>query len=119
MKRANATARVIANFVRTRDWIDFLAVKPKTRSNTSVCIKITDPAVVALSPEGQANFAKALVTLLEKEGVAFDIGHYRDAPPGLRIWCGATVQRRDVAALMPWLDWAYATAKADLAKRAA
>jgi phosphoserine aminotransferase len=119
MKRANANARVIANFVKARDWIDFLAVKPKTRSNTSVCLKITDPTVVALSPEGQANFAKALVTLLEKEGVAFDIGHYRDAPPGLRIWCGATVQRRDVAALMPWLDWAYATAKADLAKRTA
>ncbi len=119
IKRADANARVIRAFVKSRPWIDFLAVKPKTRSNTSVCLRIVDPEVTALSADGQAAFAKMLVSLLEKEGVALDVGHYRDAPPGLRIWCGATVQRRDVAALMPWLDWAFAEAKAVLSRKAA
>ena len=118
VKRADANARAIAAWVRKTAWIDYLAVKPKTRSNTSVCLKIVDPAVTALDADGQAAFAKGLAAALEKEGVAFDIGHYRDAPPGLRIWCGATVQARDVKALTLWLDWAFANAKAGLKKAA-
>jgi phosphoserine aminotransferase len=114
MKRANANARVIANFVKANDWIDFLAVKPKTRSNTSVCLKFTHPKVTALSADQQAAFAKAIVGILEKAGAGLDLGAYRDAPPGLRIWCGATVQARDVKALMPWIEYAFATELAKL-----
>jgi phosphoserine aminotransferase len=119
IKRADANARILANWVTATPWVDFLAVNPKTRSNTSVCLKIIDPAVAVLPIESQAAFAKALVALLEKEGVALDIGHYRDAPPGLRIWCGATVQARDLKALTPWLDWVFATVKAQQVKAAA
>ena len=86
-------------------------VDPATRSNTSVCLTIVDPAVAALDADAQAAFAKGLVAALEKEGVAYDIGAYRDAPPGLRIWCGATVETADIEALMPWLDWAFADAE--------
>lgn len=118
VKRADANARAIASWVKKTSWIDFLAVKPKTRSNTSVCLKFTDPAVTALAPEAQANFAKGVVAFLEKEGVGLDLGHYRDAPPGLRIWCGATVQTRDVKALLPWIEMAFAAEKAKLAKAA-
>jgi len=118
VKRADANTRVIAKFVKENDWIDFLAVKPKTRSNTSVCLKFTDPAVTALSADAQAAFAKGVVATLEKEGVGLDLGHYRDAPPGLRIWCGATVQARDVKALMPWVAYAFAAEKAKLKKAA-
>ncbi len=118
VKRADANARAIASWVKKTPWIDFLAVKPKTRSNTSVCLKFTDPAVTALAPEAQANFAKGVVAFLEKEGVGLDLGHYRDAPPGLRIWCGATVQTRDVKALLPWIEMAFAAEKAKLAKAA-
>jgi phosphoserine aminotransferase len=114
VRRADANTRAIASFVKANDWIDFLAVKPKTRSNTSVCLKFTDPAVTALSAEAQANFAKGVVATLEKEGVGLDLGHYRDAPPGLRIWCGATVQTRDVKALMPWVKLAFEAEKAKL-----
>ena len=114
IKRADANARAIAGFVKANPWIANLADKPKTRSNTSVCLKIVDPKVVALSADEQAAFAKAMVSALEKEGVALDIGAYRDAPPGLRIWCGATVQTRDVKALLPWLTWAFEKAKAGL-----
>ncbi len=114
MKRADSNARVLANFVKKTPWIDFLAEKPKTRSNTSVCLKIVDPAVTALSAEAQASFAKGMVSALDKAGVALDIGAYRDAPPGLRIWCGATVQARDLKALVPWIEWAFATEKAKL-----
>jgi phosphoserine aminotransferase len=116
--RADANAGVIADWVATTAWIDFLAVKPETRSNTSVCLKVVDPQVTALSPDGQAAFAKGLASLLEKEKIAFDIGAYRDAPPGLRIWCGATVEASDVAKLTAWLDWAFAVEKAKLAKAA-
>jgi len=116
--RADANAGVIADWVALTPWIDFLAVKPETRSNTSVCLKVVDPQVAALSAEGQAAFAKALASLLEKEKIAFDIGAYRDAPPGLRIWCGATVEASDVAKLTTWLDWAFAVEKAKLAKAA-
>ncbi len=114
--RADASARVIANWVAKTPWIDFLAPKPETRSNTSVCLKIVDPAVVALSADGQAAFAKALASALEKEKAAYDIGAYRDAPPGLRVWCGATVEASDVEALTLWLDWAFANEKAKLGK---
>ena len=114
IKRADSNTRAIAAFVKANAWIDFLAVKPKTRSNTSVCLKFTDPAVTKLSLDDQANFAKAIVVSLEKEGVGLDLGHYRDAPPGLRIWCGATVQTRDVKALLPWIARAFAAEKAKL-----
>ena len=116
--RADANAGVIADWVALTPWIDFLAVKPETRSNTSVCLKVVDPQVAALSAEGQAAFAKALASLLEKEKIAFDIGAYRDAPPGLRIWCGATVETADVVALTQWLDYAFALEKSKLAKAA-
>jgi phosphoserine aminotransferase len=116
--RANANAKAIADWVERTPWIDFLARVPATRSNTSVCLKVVDPAVIALSPDGQAAFAKALASLLEKEKVAYDIGAYRDAPPGLRIWCGATVETSDVDALTRWLDYAFALEKGRLAKAA-
>ncbi len=116
--RADANARAVANWVEKTDWIDFLAIRPETRSNTSVCLKVVDPEVLALPSEGQAAFAKAMASLLEKERIAYDIGAYRDAPPGLRIWCGATVEAADVTALTAWLDWAFANEKAKLAKAA-
>ena len=112
--RADANAAVVARFVDQSSWLGHLAVDPATRSNTSVCLSIVDPDVAALDLDGQAAFAKALVGLLDKEGVAYDIGHYRDAPPGLRIWCGATVETKDLEALMPWLDWAFSAQKATL-----
>ena len=114
--RADRNAAVINGFVDSRDWIANLAVDPATRSNTSVCLRIVDPAVTALSDDAQAAFAKAIATRLEKEGVAFDIGSYRDAPSGLRIWAGATVEASDLEALMPWIEWAFETEKALLAK---
>ena len=116
--RADANAKAIADWVGKTPWIDFLAVKPQTRSNPSVCLKVVDSAVAALSADAQAAFAKALAALLEKEKVAYDIGSYRDAPPGLRIWCGATVETSDVVALTHWLDHAFAVEKAKLAKAA-
>ncbi|KQU52472.1 phosphoserine aminotransferase [Bosea sp. Leaf344] len=119
VKRADGNFRVLAKFVRENDWIDFLAVKPKTRSNTSVCLKFTDPAVTALPAEAQAAFAKQVVSIIEKAGAGYDLGHYRDAPPGLRIWCGATVQARDLKALLPWITYAFNEAKAGLSKKAA
>ncbi len=118
VKRADANTRVIAKWVKQSPWADFLAVKPKTRSNTSVCLKIVDPDVLARGEAAVAAVAKGIAALLEKEGVAYDIGGYRDAPPGLRIWCGATVQAKNVKALTAWLDWAFAQEKAKLAKAA-
>ncbi|MEO5323901.1 phosphoserine transaminase [Mesorhizobium sp. CC13] len=112
--RADANFAVIDRFVANSGWLGHLAVVPETRSNTSVCLSIVDPDVAALDKDGQAAFAKAMVSALEKEGVAFDIGAYRDAPPGLRIWTGATVETSDLEALMPWLDWAFANQKAAL-----
>ncbi len=116
--RADANTAVIADFVARTPWIDFLARDPATRSNTSVCLRFTDPAVAALDDAGQQAFVKAFTGLLEKEGVAYDIAGYRDAPPGLRIWCGATVETSDVEALMPWLAHAFEATKADLARAA-
>ncbi len=100
--RADANSAVITNFVNAHDWVDFLAEAPETRSNTSVCLKFTDPRIL----DGAA-FAKAVAKRLEAEGAALDIGGYRDAPAGLRIWCGGTVETSDLEALMPWLNWAF------------
>jgi phosphoserine aminotransferase len=116
--RSDANAKVIADWVETTPWIAHLAKNAAQRSNTSVCLVVTDAAVTQLSGDDQAAFAKNLAGLLEKEGVAYDIAYYRDAPPGLRIWCGATVETSDIAALTPWLDWAFAQAKAALPKAA-
>lgn len=100
--RADANAAAVAELVDAEDWIDFLAEDPATRSCTSVCVKFTDDRI-----KDGAAFAKAIAKCLDTEGVAFDIGAYRDAPAGLRIWCGATVETADVAALMPWIKWAF------------
>ena len=116
--RADANAKAIADWAAKTPWVDFLARVPATRSNTSVCLKVVDQEVTALPAEAQAGFAKALASALEKEKVAFDIGGYRDAPPGLRVWCGATVETADIEALTQWLDWAFAQEKAKLAKAA-
>ena len=112
--RADANLKVIADWVKKTPWIDFLAEDPKTRSNTSVCLKVVDAKIAALPGDAQADFAKKLASLLEKEGAALDIGGYRDAPPGLRIWCGSTVESSDLDALTPWLDWAFAEVSATL-----
>ncbi|MEM9104222.1 MAG: phosphoserine transaminase [Pseudomonadota bacterium] len=114
IRRADDNAEVIADFVSRTQWLDFLAVDPVTRSNTSVCLKIVDPRIVSLPKDQQAAFAKGIVGLLEEKGVAFDIGAYRDAPTGLRIWTGATVERSDLETLTPWLDWAFAEQTASL-----
>ena len=94
--------------------MDFLCADLSIRSNTSVCLKIVDPRVAALADDQQRAFTKKMETLLEAEGAAFDLGGYRDAPPGLRIWCGATVERSDLEALTPWLDWAFDQALATI-----
>ena len=119
MARADANAKVIFDFVEKNDWIANLAKDPATRSNTSVCLTIADKDVLGLDADAQAAFAKGLVSLLDKQGVAYDIGAYRDAPSGLRIWAGATIDTADLEALMPWLTWAFETQKATLSKAAA
>ena len=111
--RSEANLAAIAGWVARTPWVDFLAELPATRSCTSICLKIVAPWFTALSAEDQAAAAKKLASLLEKEGVALDAGAYRDAPPGLRIWGGATVETSDIAALLPWLDWAAATVEAE------
>jgi phosphoserine aminotransferase len=116
--RSDANAKILFDWVAVTAWVDHLAKHANERSNTSVCLKVVDPVVTRLSGDEQAAFAKALAGLLEKEDVAYDIAFYRDAPPGLRIWCGATVEQRDIEALTPWLDWAFAEAKATLSKAA-
>jgi phosphoserine aminotransferase len=113
--RADANLAVLAGWVEHTPWIDFLASAPATRSNTSVCLSFTDPAITALDGDAQATFAKAVAGRLDVEGVAYDIGSYRDAPPGLRIWAGATVEADDLEALTAWIDWAYEAEKAALA----
>ncbi len=107
IRRTKANAAVIDRFVAEHEWIANLAEDPATASTTSVCLRFTDPAIA-----DPAAFAKAVVKRLEAEGVAYDIGAYRDAPPGLRIWCGATIETADLEALMPWIEWAYATERA-------
>jgi len=116
--RADANLAAVETYVAANPWLAFLAQDKALRSNTSVCLTFADPAVDRLSADEQAAFAKGVAALLEKEGVALDIGAYRDAPPGLRIWCGATVETADVAALMPWIGWAYDVQKANLAQAA-
>jgi len=114
VERADANLAAIEAFVAKTPWIEFLAKDKAMRSNTSVCLKVVDPAVTALPTEAQAAFAKALSGAIEAQKAGLDIASYRDAPPGLRIWCGATVETADVAALMPWLEWSFAKAKAEL-----
>ncbi|HYY38834.1 MAG TPA: phosphoserine transaminase [Xanthobacteraceae bacterium] len=116
--RAEANAKAIADWVAVTPWIEFLARDPALRSNTSVCLKVVDPSVAKLSPDAQAAFVKSIAAALEREGIAYDIDAYRDAPPGLRIWCGSTVERADVEALTFWLDWAFAKSKDALPKAA-
>ena len=117
--RSEANLAAIARFVAARDWVDFLAERPETRSPTSICLRITAPWFVSLDAAGQAEAAKKLASLLEAEGVAYDIASYRDAPPGLRIWGGSTVETSDIEALLPWLDWAAAQVADTLAKKVA
>ncbi|MBO3463428.1 phosphoserine transaminase [Aetokthonos hydrillicola Thurmond2011] len=112
--RSEANLAAIANWLKQSNWADFLAEKPETRSCTSICIKIVDPWFTGLTSEQQAESAKKLAKILEKHSVAFDIASYRSAPPGIRIWGGATVETSDIEALLPWLDWAYATVKAEV-----
>src|SRR5260221_5582087 len=109
--RADANLGALSAWVKRSDWAGFLANEPKTRSNTSVCLKVTDPWFVHLPKDAQAAAAAKIASLLEKENVAFDIGGYRAAPPGLGIWGGATVDTSDISALTPWLDWAFAQVK--------
>lgn len=110
--RADANTAVISNWVDKTSWVEFLTKEEANRSNTSVCLNIVDADFAALSEDDQRAFVKKMTTLLDKENVALDIGGYRDAPPGLRIWAGSTVEEADLEALMPWLDWAFETAKA-------
>lgn len=116
--RSGANLAAIENWVARTEWVSFLAADPASRSCTSVCLSIVDPWFLGLAPDAQAAIPKKIDALLEKEDVAYDINGYRDAPPGLRIWAGATVETDDLEALFPWLDWAFATAKADVAAAA-
>ena len=116
--RADANAGVIADWVAGTNWIDFLAKAAVLRSNTSVCLKFVEPSIASLPLDAQWIFAKSFAGILEKEGVAYDIAAHRDSPPGLRIWCGATVEKADVEALVPWLDWAFIQARSALPKAA-
>ncbi|HEY5721213.1 MAG TPA: phosphoserine transaminase [Allosphingosinicella sp.] len=109
--RADANAAAVSAWVEATNWIDHLAEDPATRSNTSVCLKFADGALPGLDTEAQAALVKKMADLLETEGAAFDVASYRDAPPGLRIWCGATVETEDLDALFPWLDWAFHEAR--------
>ena len=106
--RANANAQVLTEWVERTPWVDFLVSDAAIRSNTSVCLKVVDARVTSLPQAGQAEFAKNLSAILEKEGVALDAASYRSAPPGLRVWCGATIEQSDLRSLTPWLDWAFA-----------
>ena len=110
--RSEANLAAVAAWVARTPWVEFLAEEPDTRSCTSICLKIVAPWFAALPAAEQGKAAKQLVTLLEKEGIAYDIGAYRDAPPGLRIWGGATIETTDIEALLPWLDWAHAATEA-------
>ena len=116
--RADANTKVLSDWKAKTPWIDFLAKESAIRSNTSVCLKFTDPAITSLTADAQAEFSKKLVALVEKEAAGYDFAYYRDAPAGLRIWCGATVEASDVALLTQWIDWAFAETKAALPKAA-
>ncbi|GAA0776614.1 phosphoserine transaminase [Roseibium denhamense] len=116
--RADKNLQVLGDWVDASSWVDFLAQDPATRSNTSVCLKVVDPEIVKLPDDQQAALSKALVAALDAEGIAYDIGAYRDAPSGLRVWTGATIESSDVKALTAWLDWAFQTEKARLLEAA-
>ena len=118
VQRADRNVAAMAAWVAKTDWVDFLAESEDIRSNTSVCLKVVDPTIAALPEKEQAAFVKALVAAVEAEQAGYDIDGYRDAPPGLRVWCGATVETTDVQHLTAWLDWAFATAKANMATAA-
>ncbi|OQW56377.1 MAG: phosphoserine aminotransferase [Proteobacteria bacterium SG_bin9] len=118
MGRADTNTKVLSDWVAKTPWIENLAKDKAIQSNTSVCLKFTDPAIASLSNDAQADFSKKVVALVEKENAGFDFAHYRDAPAGLRIWCGATVEAKDVEILTQWIDWAFAETKASLAKAA-
>jgi phosphoserine aminotransferase len=118
MARADANLKVLADWQAKTPWIDFLAKSPAIRSNTSVCLKVVDPKVASLHADAQLEFIKKMVALVEKEGAGYDFAGHRDAPAGLRIWCGATVESSDVALLTHWLDWAFAETKSQLPKAA-
>jgi phosphoserine aminotransferase len=109
--RADENAGVIAAWVAETPWVDFVAIDPETRSNTSVCLKVVDPEILALPPEERNAVTRRIAARLAEEGVAYDIASYRSAPAGLRVWTGATIEKSDVQALMPWLDWAFACEK--------
>jgi len=108
--RCNANLAVLESWVAKTPWVDFLCSDQSLRSNTGVCLKFADPKIQALDNKNQTALVKSMTALLEREEIAFDIGGYRDAPPGLRIWCGATIEQRDLSLLTPWLDWAYVQA---------
>lgn len=114
LQRSADNLAVLSDWVALTDWVDFLCAEEAYRSNTSICLKIVDSDVIAMDEDAQAAFAKRIAALLDAEGVAYDIGAYRDAPPGLRIWGGATVETADLEILTQWLDWAFATAKEEL-----
>jgi phosphoserine aminotransferase len=107
IKRSDANLNAVRDWVAVTPWVEFLAVSPQIVSNTSICLKIVDPGYTALSKDEQEAKAKEIVSLMSKEKVAYDIGSYRDAPTGLRIWGGATVETSDMKAILPWLDWAF------------
>ncbi len=109
--RADANAAALQAWVDRTPWVANLVADPAARSNTSVCLSIVDPEIASRDEAAQRDFVKAMTKLLEAEGVAYDIAGYRDAPPGLRIWCGTTVDTADVEALLPWLDWAFAATR--------
>ncbi|HPG22791.1 MAG TPA: phosphoserine aminotransferase, partial [Amaricoccus sp.] len=106
--RADANAAALQDWVDGAGWIENLVADPRARSNTSVCLRITDPGIASRDEAAQRDFVKRMTKLLESERAAYDIAGYRDAPPGLRVWCGTTVETADVRALTPWLDWAFA-----------
>lgn len=112
--RADRNFATLQAWIDRSDWLENLVADPAVRSNTSVCMTITDKAVAALDEGGQRDFIRAMAALLEEEGAALDIANHRDAPPGLRVWCGATIETEDIEALTPWLDWAFATTRAEL-----
>src|ERR1700729_2069728 len=118
MARADKNLKVLADWQAKTSWIDYLAATPAIRSNTSVCMKVTDPAIASLTSDAQIDFIKKMVGLIEKEGAGYDFAGHRDAPAGLRIWCGATIEANDVALLTQWIDWAFAETKAQLSKAA-
>ena len=111
IRRSESNLAAVAEWVARTDWVDFLAKDPRTRSCTSICLAVVDPAFAALDGATRAGVIKKMAALLEQEGVALDVASYRDAPPGLRLWGGATVERNDLEAVLPWLDWAWSATR--------